>query len=202
LEPIAVGDGILGCDGGSCEVQVAMPNIGSNRRRFLSFFTGMVMAVIGLLVAMPAVAYFLGPLRRKTLSEGAAGPAFQDAGPLSDTPVGPWRLVSLEMVHQDGWKKTKMKHAVWVRRHSEGNQGITVLSSTCPHLGCPINWHPDQSQFICPCHGGIFNIDGRQTGGPPPRAMDPLEFEVRAGRLWVRWEDFKIGVAERVPVSV
>jgi hypothetical protein len=32
--------------------------------------------------------------------------------------------------------------------------------------------------------------------------MDPLEFEVRAGRLWVRWQDFKIGVAEHVPVSV
>jgi hypothetical protein len=29
--------------------------------------------------------------------------------------------------------------------------------------------------------------------------MDPLEYEVRAGRLWVRWQDFKIGVAERIP---
>jgi hypothetical protein len=32
--------------------------------------------------------------------------------------------------------------------------------------------------------------------------MDPLEYEVRAGRLWVRWEEFKIGVGERIPVSV
>jgi hypothetical protein len=32
--------------------------------------------------------------------------------------------------------------------------------------------------------------------------MDPLDYEVRASRLWIRWQDFKIGVAERVPVNV
>jgi hypothetical protein len=31
--------------------------------------------------------------------------------------------------------------------------------------------------------------------------MDPLEFEVRDGRLWVRWQDFRIGVAQHVPVE-
>jgi hypothetical protein len=31
--------------------------------------------------------------------------------------------------------------------------------------------------------------------------MDPLPFEVRAGRLRVRWQDFKIGVSERIPVN-
>jgi hypothetical protein len=30
--------------------------------------------------------------------------------------------------------------------------------------------------------------------------MDPLAFQVRNGRLLVRWEDFKIGVEERIPV--
>jgi hypothetical protein len=31
--------------------------------------------------------------------------------------------------------------------------------------------------------------------------MDALDYEVRADRLWVRWQDFKIGVADRVPVT-
>ena len=78
---------------------------------------------------------------------------------------------------------------------------MTVLSSICPHLGCPINWIADKDQFNCPCHGGIFNADGAHVGGPPPRSMDTLDFEVRAGRLWVRWQDFKIGVPQRVPVT-
>jgi Rieske Fe-S protein len=152
-------------------------------------------------VAIPAVGYFLSPIRRRSDTEGLDA-AFHDAGLLSDIPVGEWRLLSLEMTHQDGWKKTRVKHAIWVRRQDKGEQAVTLLSSICPHLGCPINWHPDRSQFVCPCHGGIFNQNGQRTGGPPPRAMDSLEFEVRAGRLWVRWQDFKIGVAERIPVNV
>jgi hypothetical protein len=28
------------------------------------------------------------------------------------------------------------------------------------------------------------------------------EFKVLNGHLWVRWQDFKIGVADRVPVSI
>jgi Rieske Fe-S protein len=173
----------------------------TKRRRFLGLFTDLLMAIIALGVAIPAVSYFFGPLRRRSGDEGAGSP-FQDAGLLTEIPLGQWQLLSVEMVHQDGWKKTRVRHAIWVLRQDESNQGITVLSSICPHLGCPINWHPDQSQFVCPCHGGIFDVDGRHTGGPPPRAMDRLEFEVRASRLWVRWQDFKIGVAERIPVSV
>src|SRR6516225_2680911 len=161
-----------------------MASTETNRRRFLGFFTDLVMAIIALAVALPAVAYFVGPLRRKPGEEGA-GATFLDVGSLSGVPVREWRLLSLELVHEDGWKKTRVKHAVWVRRQDNGDQGITVLSSICPHLGCPINWHPDQSQFVCPCHGGIFNAEGRNVGGPPPRPLDPLEFEIRSGRLWV-----------------
>jgi Rieske Fe-S protein len=178
-----------------------MATTGTSRRRFLGFLTNLLMATIGLIVATPVLGYVFAPLRRKPGAEEPGG-AFQDAGPLSGIPVGQWQLLAVEMVHQDGWRKTRFKHAVWIRRQGEGDQDVTVFSSICPHLGCPINWHPDPSQFICPCHGGLFDADGRHTGGPPPRSMDPLEFEVRAGRLWVRWQDFKIGVAQRIPVSV
>jgi Rieske Fe-S protein len=180
---------------------MGMANNGSTRRRFLGFLTNLLIAVIGVIVALPALAYFFGPLRRKSAGEGT-GAAFEDAGPLADIPLKQWRLLSLEIVHRDGWKKTRVRQAIWVRRQEQSDQGITVLSSICPHLGCPINWHPNQSEFICPCHGGIFNANGQHIGGPPPRSMDPLAYEIRAGRLWVRWQDFKIGVAGRVPVSV
>jgi len=176
-----------------------MANEGTTRRRLLSLCTNAVMGIIGVMVAVPALVYVWSPLRRKHGRAGAEA-AFLDTGPLSDLPVGEWRLRPLEMVHEDGWTKTRVRHAVWVRRDREGNQAIRVLSSICPHLGCPVNWHPERREFNCPCHGGIFDATGRHTGGPPPRSMDALEYEVRAGRLWVRWQDFKIGVAEKIPM--
>jgi hypothetical protein len=37
-------------------------------------------------------------------------------------------------------------------------------------------------------------------GGPPPRPLDELETEVRDGSVFVKYRDFRLGVAERVPV--
>lgn len=178
-----------------------MEKTSTSRRRFLNIFTSLVLAAIGLLVAIPSFGYLWSPLRRKRGAEDSRG-TFLDVGPLSTIPPGEWRLMSVEMVHEDGWRKTRLRHAIWVRLQADERERISVLSSICPHLGCPINWHPNQSEFICPCHGGVFDATGKNIAGPPPRAMDPLEFEVREGRLFVRWQDFKIGVAERIPVSV
>jgi Rieske Fe-S protein len=172
----------------------------SSRRGFFGFLTDLILVAIGLLIAVPAVRYLWAPLRGKD-DEGEST-VFLDAGPLADIKPGEWRLVTVEKISRDGWKKSNVRHAVWVRRSSDGEKGISVLSSICPHLGCPVNWHADDKRFICPCHGGIFNAEGNQIAGPPPRSMDPLEYEVRAGRLYVGWQDFKIGTAERVSVSV
>jgi nitrite reductase/ring-hydroxylating ferredoxin subunit len=169
------------------------------RRRFLSFCTDCLMALLGLCLAIPALGYFLSPLWGRRQGAGSES-GFADAGRVADLPVGEWRLLSLEVEQQDGWKKSHVKHAVWVRRQGKGDRDLSVLSSICPHLGCPINAHPGPRQFVCPCHGGVFDANGKNVSGPPPRAMDPLDFEVRNGRLWIRWQDFKIGVAERIAV--
>jgi Rieske Fe-S protein len=177
-----------------------MSTAGTERRRFLDWMTGILLAGLGLLVAIPALGFLFAPLWKRRDGEDDSG--FVDAGSLAPLPLNQWQLVTLEVVRQDGWKKTKFRHSIWVRRQGSSDHDVMVLSSICPHLGCPINWHSDQTRFVCPCHGGIFDATGKHTEGPPPRSMDPLEFEVRAGRLWVRWQDFKIGVPQRVSVSV
>jgi menaquinol-cytochrome c reductase iron-sulfur subunit len=168
-----------------------------SRRWFLDALTSLLFAGIGLLMLIPALRYVLAPLWRK---DGAV--TFVDVGALTTIPIGDWRLVTLELVQADGWRKAKTRHAIWVRRTGDSDKEISVLSSTCPHLGCPVNWILDKSEFVCPCHGGLFDATGKLIGGPPPRNLDPLEFKVQAGNLLVRWQDFKIGVENRVPVSV
>jgi menaquinol-cytochrome c reductase iron-sulfur subunit len=174
------------------------PN-GTARRGFLNYLTGALLAALGLLIAVPSLLYLGAPLRRRR--PGGTEPGLVDAGPVADLPAGEWQLRAIEVVQQDGWKKSRVRHALWVRRTGAGEQDLAVLSPICPHLGCPVNWHADRSQFNCPCHGGTFDADGRHVAGPPPRSLDPLPFEVRGGRLWVRWQDYQIGVAGQVPVS-
>jgi len=52
-------------------------------------------------------------------------------------------------------------------------KSINVLSNSCAHLGCPVRWLiiEGKGEFLCPCHGGIYDINGGWVGGPPPRGM-------------------------------
>ena len=44
-----------------------------------------------------------------------------------------------------------------------------------------------EGEFLCPCHGGIYNINGEYVAGPPPRDMYSYDFEVREnGTVYVR----------------
>ncbi|HZL36285.1 MAG TPA: ubiquinol-cytochrome c reductase iron-sulfur subunit [Tepidisphaeraceae bacterium] len=172
-----------------------------DRRRFLSICTTALIAGMSGLILTPVVAFVIGPLRRKA-GNAAAESDFADAGVIESIPKGTWTLRPIEIVRQDGWVKTSQSRSVWVFVKSAESNGIKVLSPICPHLGCPVPWDAAASQFRCPCHGGVFGPDGARISGPPPRGLDPLEYEVRGKNLWVRWQDFEIGVAQRIVVQV
>ena len=73
---------------------------------------------------------------------------------------------------------------------------INVLSNSCAHLGCPVRWLVNtdgEGEFLCPCHGGIYDINGGWVGGPPPRGMyhyTKVKVE-EDGKLYVK-HDFDI----------
>ena len=50
-------------------------------------------------------------------------------------------------------------------------EGITVLSQTCPHLGCRVPECATSQWFECQCHGSQYNRAGEHKAGPAPRGM-------------------------------
>jgi Rieske Fe-S protein len=73
----------------------------------------------------------------------------------------------------------------------EASQRINVLSNSCAHLGCPVRWviTEGKGEFLCPCHGGIYDINGTYVAGPPPRDMYSYTYEVREdGHVYVKHE--------------
>jgi menaquinol-cytochrome c reductase iron-sulfur subunit len=173
------------------------------RRRMLSLCTMALLGILGALMGAPVLAFITSPLRRRGISKAAdPAAAFADAGPLDAIPAGQWKLIPIEIVRQDGWTSSREGRSVWVRR-ADGCGAVSVRSPICTHLGCPITLAADGKQFRCPCHGATFDTDsGRRIAGPPPRDMDALDFEIRDGHLWIHWQDFQIGVAERMAVNV
>ena len=64
----------------------------------------------------------------------------------------------------------------------KGTDQFIALSAVCTHLGCIVQWKPDQNEFLCPCHGGRFSTDGAVLGGPPPKPLESIPVVV-AGDL-------------------
>jgi cytochrome b6-f complex iron-sulfur subunit len=50
--------------------------------------------------------------------------------------------------------------------------GALAIYWKCVHLGCTVPWNEDNDQFICPCHGSVYNRVGERVAGPAPRPLD------------------------------
>jgi glycine/D-amino acid oxidase-like deaminating enzyme/nitrite reductase/ring-hydroxylating ferredoxin subunit len=43
---------------------------------------------------------------------------------------------------------------------------VYLVSTRCTHLGCQLEWNPDEKSWDCPCHGSRFDYTGRLICGP------------------------------------
>ncbi len=66
------------------------------------------------------------------------------------------------------------------------NRGrVFTLSPVCSHLGCLVNWQRTEGAFLCPCHGGRYDIEGNVLSGPPPAPLTRLPMKTLEGRVYV-----------------
>lgn len=43
---------------------------------------------------------------------------------------------------------------------------LYTIDTKCPHLGCQLEWNPDDLAWECPCHGSRFNYKGELENSP------------------------------------
>ena len=158
----------------SCATCMAQNAAGMSRRSFVASFSGAFAGLVAAVIGTPMLRYILYPVQ----TVGAAL-KWTEVGDVSDfdnidSPVS--RTISL--TQRDGWREVVTPQPVFVTRTGEGK--LQVLSPICPHLGCSVAWRADQNKFVCPCHGGQFDADGKRLSGPPPRGLDRLDVQVKA----------------------
>ncbi len=64
-------------------------------------------------------------------------------------------------------------------------EGYRVLSAVCTHLGCLVQWQEDKQRFFCPCHKGVYDKEGKNIAGPPPKPLTNFRTEVKNGLVYV-----------------
>lgn len=153
------------------------------RRSFLGVLVGSISAVVGAMMAVPLFRFTAWPMFHKGGGTDwfALGPVDSYKG---DLPV----RAEIEVRKVDGWRVSTAKQTVYVTR--AGGE-LKVLSAICSHLGCVVPFDEAQKQFECPCHKGVFAIDGSRISGPPPRGLDSLPTKIEGGKLYVQYQYFR-----------
>src|SRR5262245_11098967 len=153
------------------------------RRKFLKWLTHGLGAVVGAVLGVPAVLYLIDPRNRP-----ARPSSFKRVGKLTELEPGIPKQVVIRDIRRDAWTlhPAEVVGRVWLIRRKSDKSGevdkVDAYTTTCPHLGCSIDYNAEQKLFVCPCHNGTFNREGvkqeEALGGgtnPAPRDMDSLQ---------------------------
>jgi Rieske Fe-S protein len=175
------------------------------RSRFLEFSTLGLGGVIGGLITVPVAGFavlpaFLGQKRHEV-----------DMGPAADYKEGQWYVATFNTDPSEGAVNRRtafVRNNGPVAAGGKQVPSFTLISNRCAHLGCPVLANgptgailglPNQTEhgangpvelepavpagFGCPCHGGQYDTEGNRTAGPPVRALDRYDYEIKNGRL-------------------
>lgn len=153
----------------------SMEKIG--RRDFFGLIVKGLGGLVGAMLAVPSAGYLLSPVLRKD-AEGIWVPVGAADGFTSDTPV----RAEYSYEKEDGWMKANVSRYAFVLRRPDG---YVAFSPICTHLGCSVGWNEEAMRFVCPCHGGVYNRDGKVLDGPPPKPMTRFETKVEEGKLFI-----------------
>jgi menaquinol-cytochrome c reductase iron-sulfur subunit len=142
------------------------------RRRFM---TGVVHGAGGIAAAaftLPALGFALAPIFNTEAW------SWQAVGPPSDFPEAQDFVTRVISVQPGAGESGET--LIYMRKRIPGldtepedqYNRILAITSRCAHVGCPVRWTAAAERFICPCHGGVYNVRGEVTGGPPVRPLD------------------------------
>ncbi len=100
-------------------------------------------------------------------------------------------LMPEEEVPRSGVKKSELAYMVSGRERKarvfivSSQKGLTVLSATCSHLGCLVQYNKQKNEFICPCHSGRYDLSGKNIAGPPPAPLNSLPIKIENGVVMI-----------------
>jgi cytochrome b6-f complex iron-sulfur subunit len=64
-----------------------------------------------------------------------------------------------------------------------GDGRLRAFDAKCTHAGCNVAFAG--TTFACPCHGGIYDLSGKNVSGPPPRPLTELSVLEENGEIFV-----------------
>ena len=56
---------------------------------------------------------------------------------------------------------------------------IKAFNAICTHTDCTVKYRPEEGDIFCTCHSGVYDLNGRNISGPPPRPLESYKVSLR-----------------------
>lgn len=171
-----------------------------SRSKFLEASTLGLGAVFGGAITVPSVGFMIAPAFERQRHGDS------NVGPLANFEKDTYMVTTFMLDKRQG---DVSRRTVYVRYNGdvEGQPSLTIVSSRCAHLGCPVQpsgpiFEEQKKEFEtsnglvaitpskpagfgCPCHGGAYDAEGNRTAGPPVRGLDRYEYSIIGGDVYI-----------------
>jgi cytochrome b6-f complex iron-sulfur subunit len=62
---------------------------------------------------------------------------------------------------------------------------VRAFSAVCTHLACTVQYRPDMQSIWCACHGGVYDLQGKNIAGPPPKPLEAYKVSIAGNDVYV-----------------
>src|SRR6266498_1658950 len=154
----------------------APQGVAPGRRRFITIALGAIATAIAGIIGVSLAGFFALPALKRLPRR------WLEVGPVSAFEEGEIKKVLAKPLTAQVWSQATPLVAIYVLNHD--GEKFTLFHIHCTHVGCPVHWNVQAKRFFSPCHGGVFDEDGRVLAGPPPRPLDRYEYKIENGTLY------------------
>lgn len=98
--------------------------------------------------------------------------------PLNELTFFTWQKKPISVLKKDDFSQYDATRDIKI-----GAYYYTIMVGICTHLGCVPKYHALTKEFICPCHSGVFDINGNPLRGPVTKALVIPPFKIQKDYL-------------------
>lgn len=136
-----------------------------SRRKFLNGFLGTAVTTLAAAIFYP-VARFISP-------------------PHVEEDIGSRVLAGkISEIEKEGWKIFPMGSDPGILIEKAPGE-YRAFTAVCTHLGCTVQFDKNGRRIWCACHNGVYDLEGRNVSGPPPRPLKPYTVQLSGDDIYV-----------------
>jgi cytochrome b6-f complex iron-sulfur subunit len=143
-----------------------METVASTRRGFVNFLLGTSFGAMAVWMLYPVIRYLIPP---------ASGE------PSVANVTVPWKPAEIK-VNSGKIFRFGSQPGILVKTPAGELRAFTAV---CTHLNCTVQYREEKQDIWCACHNGVYDLNGKNVSGPPPRPLEPFKVNVKGEQIVV-----------------